>query len=158
MSRAPQRNDGTDRLARRLHLMVRRLGLTLADDGSMIDLTRCALCTQLVTLGGRNRPASAANMVQDHGNDGTSQAENGSENPSGDGELQHLSPLPEKFPATHPADHLVNDPSLHHQERHFSAKHSGEHAGRDPVSRVSRVFRRRRPPPAHKKAGDQRRG
>jgi len=154
MSRAPQRQDGTDRLARRLHLMVRRFELALADDSSLMNVTPSALCTQLVTLGGRSRPASAANTVQDYGEHRTSQAEKSPENTTGNAEFQHLTPS--ESMALYPADHLVNDPPLHHQERNFSAKHSDQHAAPDPVPRASRAFRRRRPPPSHKSAGDQR--
>jgi hypothetical protein len=72
MSRASQRHDGTGRLARQLHLIVRRFKLASADDGSMMNVTPSALCTQLVTLGGRSRLALAANTVQDYGEHRTS--------------------------------------------------------------------------------------
>jgi len=42
MSRAPQRHDGIDRLARRLHLIDTHFELALADDGSMMNVTPSA--------------------------------------------------------------------------------------------------------------------
>ena len=113
MRRASQRHDSTDRLARRLHLIVRRFELALADDASTMNVTPSALCAQLVTLGGRGRPALAANTVQDYGEHRTSQAEKSPENTTGNAKFQHLTPL--ESMAMFPTDHLVDDPPLHHQ-------------------------------------------
>ena len=108
MSRAPQRHDGTDRLAHRLHLIVMRFELALADNGSLMNVLPSALCTQLVTLGGRSRPALAANTVQGYGEHRTGQAEKSPENTTGNAESQHVGPS--ESVAMRPAGQLVNAP------------------------------------------------
>src|ERR1035437_4516479 len=69
-----------------------------------------AACPRLATLGGRTRPAVAANEVQDDSSHRPSQAEEDPQNTSGNAKSQH--PIPLESTAMYPADYLVDDPPL----------------------------------------------